>query len=139
MVRFFSLYGEGLRKQLLWDACTKLADGRLELTMFGTGEEKRDFMHGRDAARADRAPGRPGLGDFILVNGGTGNATSVRSIAERLERPATGRFVNLCFGGGSISGNPKSLVADADRLTRELASGRGPSWNPGSATMPAGR
>ncbi len=119
VVRFFSLYGEGLRKQLLWDTCTKLADGRLELAMFGTGEEKRDFMHGRDAARLIERLADPALGDFLLVNGGTGKASSVRSIAERLATGA-GRFVNLCFGGEEHRGNPKSLVADAGHLTGTL-------------------
>ncbi|WP_084506694.1 NAD-dependent epimerase/dehydratase family protein [Geminicoccus roseus] len=119
IVRFFSLYGEGLRKQLLWDTCSKLADGRLELSMFGTGEEQRDFMHGRDAARLIERLADPELGSFLLVNGGTGKATTVRAITERLAT-GTGRFVNVAFGGEEHRGNPKSLVADATRLTREL-------------------
>ncbi|HEX2528343.1 MAG TPA: NAD-dependent epimerase/dehydratase family protein [Geminicoccus sp.] len=115
IVRFFSLYGEGLRKQLLWDTCTKLSDGRLDLSMFGTGEERRDFMHGRDAARLIERLADPSLGPFVLVNGGTGTATTVRTIADHLAR-ATGHFVNLHFDGGEHHGNPKSLVADTTRL-----------------------
>ncbi|NOT98961.1 MAG: NAD-dependent epimerase/dehydratase family protein, partial [Sideroxydans sp.] len=34
MVRLFSIYGNGLRKQLLWDACKKLCQGKKEF--FGT-------------------------------------------------------------------------------------------------------
>ena len=40
VVRLFSVYGIGLRKQLLWDACSKLS--RNEVTFFGTGHETRD-------------------------------------------------------------------------------------------------
>ncbi|HWL70927.1 MAG TPA: NAD-dependent epimerase/dehydratase family protein [Geminicoccus sp.] len=119
IVRFFSLYGEGLRKQLLWDTCVKLADGQLDLQMYGTGDETRDFMHGRDAARLIVRLADPELGDCVLVNGGTGTATTVRAIADRLAT-ATGRFVNLNFGGQEHRGNPKSLVANADRMIREL-------------------
>ena len=119
VVRFFSLYGEGLRKQLLWDTCTKLADGRLDLAMFGTGDERRDFMHGRDAARLILRLADPALGDFVLVNGGTGKVTTVRAVAERLAT-ATGRFVNLSFDGAVHPGNPSSLVADAGKLTDEI-------------------
>ena len=119
VVRFFSLYGEGLRKQLLWDTCAKLASGGIELAMFGTGDERRDFMHGRDAARLILQLGDPALGDFVLVNGGTGRATTVRAIAERLATQ-TGRFVNLSFDGAKHPGNPTSLVADAGKLAHEI-------------------
>src|SRR6185312_5873943 len=49
LVRFFSVYGAGLRKQLLWDACNKLVvgDGRFG----GHGNEVRDWLHIEDAAR----------------------------------------------------------------------------------------
>ena len=49
MLRLFSVYGEGLEKQLLWDACNKLSSGNR--TFFGTGEETRDFMHVSDVAK----------------------------------------------------------------------------------------
>lgn len=44
VVRPFSIYGIGLRKQLLWDICNKLSQND-EITMFGTGNETRDFIH----------------------------------------------------------------------------------------------
>ncbi|TDA81588.1 SDR family oxidoreductase, partial [Halomonas marinisediminis] len=47
-VRPFSLYGPGLKKQLLWDACNKFSKGIGEF--FGTGEEVRDWLHVEDAS-----------------------------------------------------------------------------------------
>ena len=49
VARIFSAYGEGLRRQVLWDICRKsLIEGRLLL--HGTGAETRDFLHVRDIA-----------------------------------------------------------------------------------------
>ncbi len=44
IVRPFSIYGNGLRKQLIWDICNKIAQND-EITLFGTGRETRDFIH----------------------------------------------------------------------------------------------
>jgi dTDP-glucose 4,6-dehydratase/UDP-glucose 4-epimerase len=41
-LRIFSAYGEGLRKQLLWDLYKKSLQNKVEL--FGTGHETRDFI-----------------------------------------------------------------------------------------------
>lgn len=49
ILRLFSVYGNGLRKQLLWDACKKVNSG--VNTFFGTGEETRDWIHVSDVAR----------------------------------------------------------------------------------------
>jgi len=46
-LRLFSVYGPGLRKQLLWDACNKLTIG--DYSFFGTGREVRDWIHIEDA------------------------------------------------------------------------------------------
>ena len=48
IVRLFSIYGEGFRKQLLWDACRKLLAGEREF--FGIGDETRDWLHVDDAS-----------------------------------------------------------------------------------------
>jgi UDP-glucose 4-epimerase len=49
VVRIFSAYGPGLRRQVLWDICSRaLMTGHLSLG--GTGEESRDFIHAGDVA-----------------------------------------------------------------------------------------
>lgn len=49
IVRPFSVYGPGLKKQLLWDAYHKIIDRKKENIFFGTGEEKRNFIFVEDA------------------------------------------------------------------------------------------
>ncbi|MCU0973371.1 MAG: NAD-dependent epimerase/dehydratase family protein, partial [Burkholderiales bacterium] len=48
VVRLFSVYGSGLRKQLLWDACVKFA-GEERPVFGGDGTERRDWLHVEDA------------------------------------------------------------------------------------------
>ena len=49
IVRIFSVYGEGLTKQVFWDAGRKLRAGKS--TFSGTGKETRDFIHIQDVCR----------------------------------------------------------------------------------------
>lgn len=108
-IRFFSVYGPGLRKQLLWDACTRLASG--EASFAGTGGETRDFLHVEDAARlilcaATRvSPATP------IVNGGAGVGASVREVvtalADALGTPRRPSFTQM-----RRPGDPFRFVAD---------------------------
>jgi UDP-glucose 4-epimerase len=110
-VRLASVYGPGLRKQLLWDACRKLSAG--DAIFSGSGRERRDWLHVDDAvailvAAAER--GRPG---GLAVNGGSGTAASVRevigAVAAALDkgRPS--------FSGQAREGDPADLVPDVAR------------------------
>src|SRR6202012_4896575 len=51
VVRLFSVYGASLRKQLLWDVCSRLHRGERSLMLGGTGREIRDWIHVRDVVR----------------------------------------------------------------------------------------
>jgi len=114
IVRMFSVYGPRLRKQLLWDLCTRLSKSPEELLLSGTGSETRDFLHVEDAARllADVAAWEGADLTGRTVNGGTGVATSVREVAERVVA-AWGRATPVRFTARSRPGDPSSLVADA--------------------------
>ena len=109
VVRLFSVYGGGLRKQLLWDACTKASRGDVEF--FGTGDETRDWLDVVDAAELVLAavehasPRRP------VANGGTGEAPAVCAVLEEL-------FLGLGiqsqprFTGAVRGGDPNHYRAD---------------------------
>lgn len=111
VIRYFSLYGPELRKQLLWDIATRLASDPEEIVLAGTGEETRDMLFAADAAelafkvmtRADDA--------FCTVNGGTGAASTVREVAESLIA-ALGTRTKVRFNGNVRSGDPVHLQAD---------------------------
>lgn len=112
--RLFSVFGCGLRKQLLWDLCTRLAAGVKPLTLGGTGEELRDWIDVRDVVRALVLLADTASSEVPVFNVGTGRATSVREVAAKLATHwATGQQPTaLSFSGQSRVGDPFSLVAD---------------------------
>lgn len=122
IVRFFSVYGCGLRKQLLWDACDKLA--RNEPPRFsGDGTETRDWLHIEDTATLiERAGARAGR-DCPVVNGGTGQAVAVRELLTHLFR-LLGRDDDPVFSAAGRDGDPKHYLADIRAAQRW-------GWNPG--------
>ncbi len=116
IARIFSVYGAGLKKQLMWDICSKLSEDATVLRLGGTGEEIRDWIHVDDTVVAltklititsDKTP---------VINVGTGIGTSVRSIAEKfIERWNAGISNTQChlvFDGNQRAGDPFSLIAD---------------------------
>lgn len=121
VVRLFSVYGPGLRKQLLWDACRKIAQDDLEF--FGTGREVRDWLHVEDAASLLALAAQHASCTRPVVNGGTGIGTSTAELlAAVLE--AHGRNDRPRFSGVARHGDPGSLIADTRRAA-ELG------WRPG--------
>jgi UDP-glucose 4-epimerase len=118
LVRLFSIYGPGLKKQLLWDICGKLRNaGGQSIILGGTGGETRDWLHVSDAVRLLLlAEAECGAGCKVL-NGGTGVGTRVREIADYVRR-AWGSPAMIEFSGVARQGDPVELVADTTRTVR---------------------
>lgn len=120
VVRLFSVYGEGLRKQLLWDALSKFSRG--ERQFFGTGNELRDWIHVDDAANLLALAGLTTQSTFEVYNGGGGQATT-RQILERLA-DAHGYAGEIHFNGEVHRGNPRRLTSNCGHASRSL------NWGP---------
>jgi UDP-glucose 4-epimerase len=116
-VRFFSVYGEGLQKQLLWDACRKAARG--ERAFHGTGAEVRDWLHVDDAAALLLAAAEHASSECPTFNGGTGVGRDIGSVLSTLFE-ALGQPAAPSFNGVGRSGDPSRYVADMAR-TRTLS------------------
>ena len=113
VVRLFSVYGCGLRKQLLWDACRKFTEG--DPVFMGTGDEVRDWLHVEDAAELMVMAGENASADCCVVNGGRGEGVTVRAILRHLgdcldSGPAPK------FSGAQRIGDPSRYVADIGRV-----------------------
>lgn len=112
IVRLFSVYGEGFRKQLLWDACRRIQTG--ETLFFGTGDETRDWLHVSDAAELLLAAAQNASVACPIVNGGAGVPVSVRTIVQELyrllDRPGAPQFC-----GTQRAGDPLHYHADMSR------------------------
>lgn len=116
IVRPFSIYGNGLRKQLIWDICNKIAQND-EITLFGTGAETRDFIH---------------ISDFVLLidliikndkftcevyNAASGTETTINEVAAIFENHyAPSKKIN--FNNEIKSGDPLNWGADISEIKK---------------------
>jgi UDP-glucose 4-epimerase len=120
IVRLFSVYGARLRKQLLWDLCSRLHSGEQKLILGGTGKELRDWTDIRDVVRLlTRIGSSPQSEACSILNGGAGQGTAVADIAALLVR-AWGGGIAVEFSGLVRAGDPFSLVAN-DAALRAIA------------------
>jgi UDP-glucose 4-epimerase len=118
VTRLFSVYGTHLRKQLLWDVCSRLQKGERTLVLGGTGAEVRDWLDVRDAARLfARIAEVPQRENYQVTNGGSGLGTTVADVAKMLVRN-WGGDIAVRFSGVVRPGDPFSLLADDAKLRR---------------------
>lgn len=116
--RLFSVYGAGLKKQLLWDLCGKLAAGG-DITLGGSGDELRDWIDVRDVVQALEQTGQLASAQAPAINLASGCATSVREVAAMVLNHWEGAGIgsrNVTFSGRSRPGDPFSLVAGVSKM-----------------------
>jgi UDP-glucose 4-epimerase len=116
VVRLFSVYGPGLKKQLLWEACNRLAQGE-PAPFFGDGGETRDWLQVEDAAALLELAGSQAAVGCPVVNGGRGEAVAVRELLTHLFR-LMGRNDAPRFSGQAHRGDPRHFQADVRAARR---------------------
>ena len=109
IVRPFSVYGPGLRKQLLWDAMEKASRGVFEF--FGSGCELRDWVYVSDLVECLLKVSDYASAAVPVFNAGTCCAVSVRAVLSELFQVA-GLDREPIFLGQPKEGDPDRLVAD---------------------------
>lgn len=114
IIRIFSAYGPGLRRQVLWDLSRRLLREPV-VTVQGTGKESRDFIHVRDIARALLLLAERGSFAGQVYNLASGVETTIAALAELL-RTALDRQTELRFDGRVPPGTPQNWRADIGRL-----------------------
>jgi len=115
IVRLFSVYGEGLRKQLLWDAMDKFTSGQNQF--FGTGHELRDWVHVDDAAELLARAALSSQASMEIYNGCNEQATT-REVLTMLATLAGG--TEPIFNGETHFGNPRRLTATGSHARTQL-------------------
>ena len=115
IIRFFSIYGEGLKKQLLWDFSSRVVKNLDLKTLhcFGTGEEKRDFVHINDGIELMDLLINSQK-EFIILNCGSGKSVKVSDILKIIVNDLDYKG-ELIYDNIVKEGDPKSLVANADK------------------------
>lgn len=120
LLRVFSAYGEGLRKQVVWDICQRMSvaqrQGEETISLHGTGTETRDFIHGADVARAALfIAEHPPKSGAQVVNVASGQETSIAALAECVARELNSD-VKIRFNGLTRAGDPVNWRADISKL-----------------------
>lgn len=113
IVRFFSVYGCGLRKQILWDACKKFFSQSAP-KFYGTGQEKRDFIHIYDAQRLIEKIVEKQESGLNFYNGATGVGTTIETLLTKLASNIDEKIVPS-FNKVAREGDPVSLIADISK------------------------
>jgi UDP-glucose 4-epimerase len=109
ILRIFSVYGNGLRKQLLWDACEKIMNK--DYLFMGSGEEIRDWLNINDLVQYVVYAVNNSEDSYCVYNIGSGKGMSVKEILDILfrkfgvaERPSFNNLKNV--------GNPDKYIVD---------------------------
>lgn len=127
VLRIFSAYGEGLRKQLFWDVMNKyksqlanvLTDNDIMvLSLFGTGKESRDFIYCKDVVRAAIlvSSEQPLPGNTEYYNVANGEQVPIEKAMITLFANAEIK-TKFDFTGSLRSGDPECWVADISKLS----------------------
>jgi UDP-glucose 4-epimerase len=114
IIRLFSVYGIGLKKQLLWDAIKKIELGKLQASFWGTGDETRDFIHVDDVV---------GLflkvlsleENFMILNGGTGAKKNISEVLNLIKK-IMNSSIDIVFNGKVNDGNPLYYCASQKKI-----------------------
>lgn len=123
IVRYFSVYGVGLRKQLLWDACSKIIDNNY--SFWGSGTEVRDWVHIKDAVRLLVNIAEQVSPQCPILNCGSGMGVENRDILLELFN-CFGKSDTPLFSGTGRPGDPVQYIAN---ITRAMSYGWEPEWH----------
>jgi UDP-glucose 4-epimerase len=115
IVRIFSAYGAGLRRQVLWDICEKASSQKI-LRLQGPGNDSRDFVDISDVAQGMYLLIEKSQCQGDVYNLASGTETSIRTLQE-LVVDELGMDIKVEFDGLVVPGNPLNWRADMSRLS----------------------
>jgi nucleoside-diphosphate-sugar epimerase len=115
IVRIFSAYGARLKKQILWDMFIKAQNTR-KLSMFGTGNETRDYINVSDVIQAIFLVATKAPEDENVYNLANGKEITIRTITEMFAKYYGIQQSNIVFTGNAREGDPINWRADISKL-----------------------
>jgi UDP-glucose 4-epimerase len=116
IIRPFSVFGNGLKKQLLWDICCKLKDNE-SVRLYGTGYESRDFLHISDLVSFVDSIIHKGSFKCEAYNAASGREVTIKAIANIFEENYKPQK-KIIFSGELKHGDPIHWRADIARIQK---------------------
>ena len=115
ILRPFSVYGPGLKKQLFWDIFKKYKDDHDHIELWGTGNETRDFIYIKDLCRCVETIMVKGDFNSSIYNIGTGNEISIHRAAASFLM-AINPGIKIKFNNKTKPGDPLKWKADISKI-----------------------
>lgn len=111
VIRPFSVYGIGLKKQLFWDVFNKIEKSTEIIELHGTGMESRDFIHVYDLIEAIDVIVRNGQLKGEIYNLASGKETTIKEVVELFVKTLNVPL-SCTFNGKVRAGDPLNWRAD---------------------------
>jgi dTDP-glucose 4,6-dehydratase/UDP-glucose 4-epimerase len=115
ILRPFSVFGDGLRKQLFWDIYTKAKANPTEIELWGTGSETRDFIYISDLVQCVDILLHKGSYNACVYNIASGVETTVSHAAHCLLKRLYPE-ISIRFNNNTREGDPLRWKADISKL-----------------------
>ncbi len=114
VLRVFSCYGNGLKKQLLWDMANKIVNNKT-LELDGSGNETRDFIHVSDLAELIKLMINLKI-EKGIYNVAGGKEISINEVASLMIKHLKKQDLEINFSGNNRIGDPLNWVADVKNI-----------------------
>lgn len=114
-VRPFSVYGPGLKKQIVWDLYQKMLSNPDQLEVFGTGQETRDFIYIDDFISAIDVVAEKADFKGETYNVASGVQIPIHVLCELLTAKATYKG-KIAYNNIERPGDPKFWQADLEKI-----------------------
>ncbi len=115
ILRPFSVYGPGLKKQLFWELHQKYLKAKDSIELWGTGKESRDFLYISDLIIAIDVILQKGNHTGAVYNIGSGYDSTIQDITHKL-LSSYSRKIQIKFNQKVRPGDPLNWRADISRL-----------------------
>ena len=114
ILRLFSVYGPGLRKQIFWDMFQKIKNYN-SLSLLGSGEESRDYIFIDDLIEVLKLVGTIDC-EHNVFNVGNGREITIRKVAEVFALKMGLDTERVLFTGKRREGDPINWCADISKI-----------------------
>ncbi len=112
--RTTSIYGNGLKRQFIFDVCNKLTNSNVNF--FGTGNEIRDWIHVSDMCELIYSFIKKGFKKNNFINCGSGKGNKIKDVLKILMRELK---IDLKPKFNNISdSNPSKLIANIEKAKK---------------------
>ena len=115
VLRVGSVFGPGLKRQFIYDACRKILKNKNEF--FGTGEEKRDWLYIDDLINLIFKIIKKKDKTFECYNVGSGKGVKISYVIKRICKQMKIKIVPY-FNKIGVDKNPRILISDISKLKR---------------------